>query len=36
MNTGTVAPYGTGMMQMADVMAAAAFNAADRKRHDSN
>ena len=36
MNTGTVAPYGTGMMQMADVMAAAAFNAADRKRRDSN
>lgn len=36
MNTGTVAPYGTGMMQMADVMASAAFNAADRKRHDSN
>lgn len=36
MNTGTVAPYGTGMMQMADVMAAAAFNAADRKKHDSN
>lgn len=36
MNTGTVAPYGTGMMQMADVVAAAAFNAADRKRHDSN
>ncbi len=36
MNTGTVAPYGTGMMQMADTMAAAAFNAADRKRHDSN
>lgn len=36
MNTGTVAPYGTGMMQMADVKAAAAFNAADRKRHDSN
>ncbi|HEY9090697.1 TonB-dependent receptor [Parasphingorhabdus sp.] len=36
MNTGTVSPYGTGMMQMPDVMAAAAFNAADRKRHDSN
>lgn len=36
MSTGTVAPYGTGMMQMADVMAAVAFNAADRKRHDSN
>ena len=36
MNTGAVAPYGTGMMQMDDVMAAAAFNAAGRKRHDSN
>ncbi|QIG81941.1 TonB-dependent receptor [Sphingosinithalassobacter tenebrarum] len=36
MNTGDVAPYGTGMMQMADVAAAAAFNAADRERHDSN
>ncbi|MBA15520.1 MAG: TonB-dependent receptor [Sphingomonas sp.] len=36
MNTGDVAPYGTGMMQMADVAAAAAFNAADRDRHDSN
>lgn len=36
MNTGTVSPYGTGMMQMADGMAAAAFNAASRKRHDSN
>ena len=36
MNTGTVAPYGTGMMQMADVMAAAAFNAAARARHDDN
>lgn len=36
MNTGDVAPYGTGMMQMADVMAAAAFNAADRSRHDSS
>lgn len=36
MNTGEVAPYGAGMMQMADVMAAAAFNAADRRRHDSN
>ncbi len=36
MNTGDVAPYGTGMMQMADAMAATAFNAADRKTHDSN
>ncbi|OYX63299.1 MAG: TonB-dependent receptor [Sphingomonadales bacterium 32-64-17] len=36
MNTGDVAPYGTGMMQMADMMAAAAFNAADHRRHDSN
>ena len=36
MNTGEVQPYGTGMMQMTDAMAAAAFNAADRKRTDSN
>lgn len=36
MNTGVVAPYGTGMMQMADVAAAQAFNARDRSRHDSN
>ncbi len=36
MNTGDVAPYGTGMMQMADMMAAAAFNAAGHRRHDSN
>ncbi|RIV93365.1 TonB-dependent receptor [Aurantiacibacter xanthus] len=36
MNTGEVKPYGTGMMQMADVMAAAAFNAAERKRTDDN
>lgn len=36
MNTGDVQPYGTGMMQMADVMAAAAFNAAGHRRHDSN
>ena len=36
MNTGEVAPYGTGMMQMADVMAAGAFNAADRQRTDNN
>lgn len=36
MNTGPVQPYGTNMMQMADIMAAAAFNAADRHRVDDN
>lgn len=36
MDTGDVQPYGTGMMQMDDVMAAAAFNAADRQRTDHN
>ncbi len=36
MDTGEVQPYGTGMMQAADVAAAAAFNAADRKRVDNN
>ncbi|WP_336979734.1 TonB-dependent receptor [Altererythrobacter fulvus] len=36
MDTGDVQPYGTGMMQMADVMAANAFNASDRKRVDNN
>ena len=36
MNTGDVQPYGTGMMQMADAMAAKVFNAADRKRADNN
>ena len=36
MNTGEVAPYGTSMMQMADVMAASAFNAIDRARSDDN
>ena len=36
MNTGGVQPYSTSMMNMADAMAAAAFNASDRKRHDSN
>ena len=36
MNTGEVQPYSTGMMAMADAAAAAAFNAADRKRRDSN
>ena len=36
MDTGEVEPYGTSMMQMADVMAANAFNAADRQRTDNN
>lgn len=36
MNTGDVQPYGTSMMQMADVQAAAAFNAADHRRNDGN
>src|SRR3546814_5042538 len=36
MNTGEVQPYSTSMMNMADAMAATAFDAADRKRHDSN
>jgi iron complex outermembrane receptor protein len=36
MNTGEVQPYSAGMMSMADAAAAAAFNAADRKRRDSN
>jgi iron complex outermembrane receptor protein len=36
MNTGAVQPYGTGMMQMDDNMAAAAFNAVGHRRHDSN
>ena len=36
MNTGDVQPYGTSMMQMADIEAAAAFNAADHSKHDSN
>lgn len=36
MNTGQVQPYSTSMMNMADAMAAAAFNAADHARHDSN
>ena len=36
MNTGNVAPYGTSMMQMDDVMAANAFNAASHKREDDN
>ncbi|MDE8650139.1 TonB-dependent receptor [Novosphingobium album (ex Liu et al. 2023)] len=35
-NTGDVQPYGTGMMNMADAMAASAFNAADRHRADNN
>lgn len=36
MNTGDVQPYGTGMMNMADAMAAMQFNALDRKRVDGN
>ncbi|MCJ2185995.1 TonB-dependent receptor [Novosphingobium beihaiensis] len=36
MNTGDVQPYGTSMMQMADVMAANAFNAASHGRNDNN
>ncbi|BBC72403.1 TonB-dependent receptor [Altererythrobacter sp. B11] len=36
MDTGDVQPYGTSMMQMADVMAATAFNAAERRRTDEN
>ncbi|MCX8474780.1 MAG: TonB-dependent receptor [Sphingomonas sp.] len=36
MNTGTVQPYSTGMMSMADAAAATAFNAAERRRRDSN
>jgi iron complex outermembrane receptor protein len=36
MNTGDVQPYGTGMMQTADALAAMSFNATDRQRTDSN
>jgi len=36
MNTGDVAPYGTNMMQMADVTAARAFNSVGRRRRDTN
>lgn len=36
MNTGDVQPYSTNMMNMADAMAARAFNAADHGRHDDN
>lgn len=36
MNTGDVQPYGTSMMQAADVSAAAAFNARDKHRTDDN
>lgn len=36
MNTGQVQPYGTGMMNMADAMAAEAFNAASHHRTDNN
>ncbi|MFT4173517.1 MAG: TonB-dependent receptor [Rhodocyclaceae bacterium] len=35
-DAGPVQPYGSGMMQMADVAAAAAFNARDRARTDNN
>ena len=36
MNTGNVQPYSTTMMNAADAAAAAAFNARDRHRRDSN
>ena len=36
MNTGDVEGYGSGMMQMADAAAAAAFNTANRHRIDNN
>ncbi|PWR20068.1 TonB-dependent receptor plug domain-containing protein [Zavarzinia compransoris] len=36
MDTGDVRPYGSGMMQAADVAAANAFNALDRGRSDVN
>jgi len=36
MDTGAVQSYGTGMMNMADTAAAAAFNARSRKQRDSN
>lgn len=36
MNTGPVQPYGHSPMQLADVEAAAAFNAADRSKRDAN
>src|SRR3546814_10693988 len=36
MNTSEVQPYTTSTMNMADAMAATAFNAAASKRHDSN
>ena len=36
MNAGAVQPYGSGMMQMADVMAATAFNSVDHQRSDEN
>jgi len=35
-NAGQVQPYGTGMMNMADDMAAATFNAQDHRRADDN
>src|SRR5690606_40670496 len=36
MNTATVSPYSTGMMQMPDVMAAAELNEADLAHRDSD
>lgn len=36
MDTGDVQSYGANMMNMADAMAAAAFNARDRRRRDTN
>jgi len=36
MNTGEVQPYGSGMMNRADAMAAMEFNAARRRRGDDN
>lgn len=36
METGEVQSYGTGMMNMADTMAAAAFNARSRRQRDTN
>lgn len=36
MNTGNVQPYSTNMMNMADAMAAQAFNTVGHGRHDSN
>lgn len=36
MDTGNVQPYSTDMMNAADAVAAMAFNASDRHRHDGN